>query len=276
MFADDTTIYIANKCTKVLFQEANREVANLNNWFNANKLSLNIQKTKYILFRTKKMKFNDELSLSIGKEIITRDNHTVFLGMHLDRYLTWDEHVNHVYKKLSSALYMLRSAKYLLSYHNLRLLYHALFEPYLNYGVLLWSNTTRKNINMLFKMQKKAIRIINKAKYNDHTNILFKKSKIVKLNDKISMSYNEFMYKFTKNYLPFGIQNIFRTNSQIHQYETRQSNYPHMIKHTTSIYNNSFMNKAPILYQNVHMSLKSKATVTAFRRGLKKHYIDSY
>ena len=276
LFADDTTMYISNKCTKLLFQEANVDVSNLRNWFHANKLSLNSNKTKYVLFRNKKMKYNDELSLTIGNEIISRETFTTFLGMRIDEFLNWDEHVTYIHKKLSSALYILRSSKNYLSYSNLRLLYYALFEPHLKYGILLWSNTSCKNVGSLFKMQKKAIRIINKARYNDPSSNLFKKSKILKLEDIVSMSHYEFMFKYTRNLVPLGIANLFSVNSDIHQYNTRQKSHPHVNKSVTALAKNSFIHKAPIIYQNLPVCIKTKPTIVSFRKQLKFKCIDSY
>ena len=276
LFADDTTIYIANSCTKILFQDTNEDIASLKTWFDANKLLLNSQKTKYVLFRSKNMRFDDELAISIGNDIIVRSSFTTFLGMNMDELLNWDVHVSYVKKKISSALYILRSVKHVLSCSNLRLLYNALVEPHLMYGILLWSNTSCKNINLIAKTQKKAIRIINKAKYNEPSSNLFKVSKVVKLDDMISSSQLEFMYKYTHDQLPRGIMELFNVNSNVHQYETRQSNHPHVSKHKTSLFNNSFLHKAPRAFQSVSCDLKNKATLTSFKRTIKKLSFERY
>ena len=276
LFADDTTIYLGNSCAKILFQNMNEEISRLKTWFDANKLLLNSQKTKYVLFRSKSMKFNDELSVSIGNEIIQRTSCTSFLGMHIDEFLTWDTHVNHVKKKMSSAIYILQSVKNILSHYNLRLLYNALLEPHLRYGILLWSNTSCRNITLLFKCQKKAIRIINNACYNEPTNNLFKVSKILKLEDMVSISLLEFMYKFTHSMLPDEIVNLFNVNRDIHQYETRQRDHPHVAKHKSSLFNGSFLHKAPRAYQNLSQTLKKKNTLKSFKKCIKNTLIGKY
>ena len=222
------------------------------------------------------MKFEDELVLTIGHEIINRESCTTFLGLRIDEFLKWDAHVNFIQKKLSSALYVLRASRKMLSYSNLRILYHALFEPHLKYGMLLWSNTSCGNKNLLFKCQKKALRVITNARYNDHTDSLFKKCKIMKLDDMITMSNLELMYKFVQNVLPPGVSSLFSPNAVIHQYNTRQRNIPHTNAHSTSIFNTSFLNKAPLLYSALNNQIKNKQSLVSFRRSLKKQFIDSY
>ena len=275
-FADDTTMYISNKSSKMLFQNANRELSNLKTWFDANKLSLNSKKTKFLLFRTKTMKYNDELSLSIGGDIIHREEFTTFLGMRIDDMLSWDQHINYLHKKLSSTLYVLRSCKHVLSCANLKLLYNTLFESHLRYGIILWSNTSCKNFNLICRIQKKAIRIINKTRYNHPTNTLFKKSNILQLEDLVSLYHYELMYKFTHNILPSGIVSHFTQNSEIHPYATRQMTHPHINKHSSAIYNRSFLNKSPQMYQSLHSSYKTKPTLASFKRSVKKKFVNSY
>ena len=171
---------------------------------------------------------------------------------------------------------MLRSSKNILSYRNLRLLYYALFEPHLNYGMLLWSNTSCKNKNLLFKYQKRALRVMKKANFNVSSNSLFKSCKIMKLDDMISMTNLELMYKFTKCVLPPGVSRLFSTNAVIHQHNTRQRNVPHVNSHSTSILNNSFLNKATLLYQSFSNQIKCKPTLASFKRAAKAHFIESY
>ena len=50
MFADDTNLFCSNKKIKPLFLKANLELRKISEWFRANKLSLNEDKTRFILF----------------------------------------------------------------------------------------------------------------------------------------------------------------------------------------------------------------------------------
>ena len=56
LFADDTTFQMSSDNLQDLFAIANLELQKACIWFQANKLTLNVSKTKFILFRDKKMK----------------------------------------------------------------------------------------------------------------------------------------------------------------------------------------------------------------------------
>ena len=67
-------------------------------------------------------------------------------------------------------------AKNVLCGNHLRILYNSLVHPYLSYGNLLWGNSYKEYINKLEILQKKAIRCMSKAKYNEHSSPLFKRN----------------------------------------------------------------------------------------------------
>ena len=106
MYADDTTLYCcleldikSNNKEQVL----NNELQRVHSWLNANILSLNVRKTKHMIFR--KYKNNDlgELNLRISNDTIEHVNEFNFLGLHLNSKLNWDTHVNIIEKRISRA-----------------------------------------------------------------------------------------------------------------------------------------------------------------------------
>ena len=71
----------------------------LSDWFYANKLSLNVQKTTVVVFAPKYTN-NNRTSITLGNEQILRVNNANFLGMDIDGGLEWDDHINHIVKML--------------------------------------------------------------------------------------------------------------------------------------------------------------------------------
>ena len=57
------------------------------------------------------------------------------------------------------------------------------FQPQINYGILAWGNASLSTLNKTNILQKRLLRTINKVKYSTHTDPLFRKSEILKLND---------------------------------------------------------------------------------------------
>ena len=104
MYADDTNLYISDK-TKNLVKKGNEELARVDDWLVANKLTLNISKTNFILFRPPKCKevqVNPIVSLR-GKQI-EKVSSTKFLGVYVDEHLSWKIHMKHLLNKFRCSL----------------------------------------------------------------------------------------------------------------------------------------------------------------------------
>ena len=98
IFADDTNLFYSHQNINDLFSTVNSELECINQWFKANKLSLNIEKTKYTLFHKKSAK--NEISeipyLKIGTKNIEKTSSIKFLGVMLDEHISRNDHIkNH-------------------------------------------------------------------------------------------------------------------------------------------------------------------------------------
>jgi hypothetical protein len=145
------------------------------------------------------------------------------LGVLFDEYLSFNQHVVHVQRKLSRSLYLLNRAKNFLTYKALRLLYFSTVHAHLMYCPIITSICTKTNVNKLFVMQKKAIRIINGKKFNDHTPPLFLSNNIMTLDMIIKCSKLKFMHLVKYAYCPKSFNDIFvRNNIEELQYDLRR------------------------------------------------------
>ncbi len=170
LFADDTTVYISGKNIRDLKASIKQDLEVLIDWFRANKLSLNLNKTNFMLFRPKGKKSDFDISLSFENTEIMQVKATKFLGIFLDECLNWDAQVKHVCSKMVKNLYVLRSVKHYLPTWSLKNLYFAYIHSHMTYGLSCWgpmaSKTSLKRVRVL---QKKALRAVMKANYNANT-----------------------------------------------------------------------------------------------------------
>ena len=90
----------------------NNELHNFDLWLKSNKLSVNVEKTKYVIFKTSKKKINHNFLLHYENEILHQVNSIKFLGVYIDQNLTWKDHINHVSKKSLVFTYLAK-----LNYH---------------------------------------------------------------------------------------------------------------------------------------------------------------
>ena len=97
LFADDTNIYCESKDLSNLLKIVNKELRSIKRWLDANKLSLNIDKTNYIIFHSSRNVPSDS-RIKIGKKLIKRAKFVKFLGLLLDAHLSWKYHLSELAK----------------------------------------------------------------------------------------------------------------------------------------------------------------------------------
>ena len=230
LFADDTTIFKSSNNIEHLYKAMNEDLKILEDWFKANKLSLNASKTNYILFRNKKSEIsNNNCKLIINGEEIDIVSKTKFLGIIIDEHLEWKYHIDMCKRKISSGNYVLRSLKHILTTSVLTTIYYSMIHPYISYGLMLWGSAYKSNLHVIEILQKKAIRNVHKAKYNDHTIPLFHSSKILKLEDMYKLQLLMFMFSYYRNMLPSPLCSLFIRNCDIHEHYTRCRNDPRAV-----------------------------------------------
>ena len=128
VYADNTDISASGSNLKYIEKLINEDLDNINKWLIANKLSLNVIKTKYMIFATcQNLKNCMEVDLKFNGSSITCTDKKNYLGLTLDEGLKWDKHIDKLCKKLSSAIYSIKLAKFF-PRDSLLTLYHSLVE----------------------------------------------------------------------------------------------------------------------------------------------------
>ena len=138
LFADDTNVFCAGDNQLELECTLNRELAKLGKWFAVNKLSLNLSKTTYMLFRNRPP--DVDFNVFIENERINRVHVTKFLGICIDDKLNWKHHINTVRSQLSKVAAIIYRASCIINQDGIYMLYCSLFLPYINYCSEIWGN----------------------------------------------------------------------------------------------------------------------------------------
>ena len=172
LFADDTCVYLKNRNLPDLYRNMNLELGKLGDWLAANKLALNIEKTVYLLFKGKK-RMADLPNLYIYQTPITRKECTKFLGIFIDQNLSWKPHVQFLLGKISRSIGIFRKIQENLNLSSLKTLYFSFIQPSLQYGIIFWFHVSKDLQEKLFRLQKKAVRIISRSPFFSHTDPLF-------------------------------------------------------------------------------------------------------
>ena len=168
LFADDTTLFCSAKSLHELSTVINNELSNVMKWLNANRLSLNIDKTNFMIFRPKgKNEICPTININ-GSNIQEVDN-AKFLGMIIDNKLNWLEHIRYISRKIVKGTGIIIKARKSFETETLLNFYNALIFPHISYCIHVWGNTASVHLNRLYVLQKKIIRIIYGVRPRTHT-----------------------------------------------------------------------------------------------------------
>ena len=153
-----------------------------------------------------------------------------FLGLLINNNLTWKTHVNKICNKMSQSVGIINCLKTTLPNNILLALYNTLILPHIHYCILAWGYDFKR----VYKLQKRVLRIIDKCPIFSHTDPIFIKFTLLKVNHIFELNQHKFVFKcihsnvpdFFKDFCPDQITNLHNYNTRnclnIKQIETRR------------------------------------------------------
>ena len=179
LFPDDTSIFYSHSNPHTLESVINNELKSIEVWLRCNKLSVNVKKTTYLIFKPWQKKCNHNFSISYGGKLLTQTNTTKFLGVYINEHLTWKDHISYLCKQMSKSIGILFRSRFCLSSKTKLTLYYSLIYPHITYCNTIWSSTYVTNLNRIYCLQKRAVRAITNSDYKAHSAPLFSKLRIL-------------------------------------------------------------------------------------------------
>jgi hypothetical protein len=140
LFADETSLIVSHLNHTDFSNDITFAFNQLNKWFAANLLSLNLEKTQYVQFMTKDTHIN-EIPISYKNTFILNTSNTKFLGLVIANSLSWKDHITQLIPKLSKACYVLRNIRPFMSQDALKTVYHSYLHSLISYGIIFWGNS---------------------------------------------------------------------------------------------------------------------------------------
>ena len=180
----------------------NKELNKLTEWMNVNKLSLNVTKTNFMIFRSKHRKAGFSNIIKINGTDIDRVESTKYLGVYIDSKLNWSKHIDFIKGKIAKAIGIICKARKNLNRETLLVLYYSFVYPYLQYCIEVWGRTSNVYLLPLFRLQKKIIRIISFSNRKSHKYGIFKSLKLLNSDNIYLYKVLIFMYKYNQHLLP--------------------------------------------------------------------------
>ena len=270
MFADDTTVYISGKNINFLFKKLNEDLKKLTQWFNYNSLSLNTEKTSYILFKPYNKKPTIDNVLTINGKNILRVPSTKFLGVIIDEHLHWNKQTQNILLKLTSGIYSLNMNKNVLPISTKKQIYFTNIQSHISYALSVWGPMLSANDKRKLQVQQnKAVRSIFNVNRRSSIKQYFKKCNLLPIDDMIELSLAKISYRYINEILPKRISNLF--DAPGHNHNTRHRNALQVPHHTLAIYNKSFLGRSPNVWLNLQENIKNSEKMCTFNKRFSKY-----
>ena len=251
-YADDSSVMYSSSDIDYLYRTFNTNLKTIDLWLSVNKLKLNKDKCKFMIFSNVK-KENVERCIKIGNTKIKRISNIKLLGVKIDDKLNFSSHIKHVTKKLSYVSYII-SRHYNLPNKILKKIYYAFGHPVIMYGISIWGGAFKVHLKHVKKVHKNLIKKISKI-----GNVVeaFKRENILSVENLMQYSLLCYMYKAIKLKTPAMIhESIIRNKCSIRN--TRQVDQVRKPIVKLSLMKKSFTWSACTLWNNIPNDIKDK------------------
>ena len=285
-FADDTTTYIGHKSRNYLEFCIEQDLKNLQEWFRANKLTLNIDKTVALIFDPKRMNGNakrtnmhdtNQIRLTLNETLIPIMPHAKFLGLWVDENLNWKTHASKLELRIKTKICMLQRGRNMLTTQAKKILYFAQIHSLLTYGLVIWGNMiSTTNRNRLQKLQDKGVQLISP---HQRLSEIYKTHRILNLEQSIKLENIKLWYKYHRNDLPTKLLENMGTDhhrtsiEKQHGYNTRNRGIPNLPQTSLNPYKNSFLFKGLRDYQLSPQCIKDSVNIKQCTNRMKTNLL---
>ena len=280
LFADDTNaIYTADSYDE-LMEIINDDLLNMSNWFKINKLALNASKTNFIIFHKKNRIPPRTFSITLNQIALERVVTTKFLGVLIHEHLDWKPHVDFICNKISKSIAILAKLKHYVPKYVLLTIYNSLCMSHISYALPVWGGSAKSTLHRLIILQKKGIRHVCNARYNSHTEPLFKDCNTLKIEDLFKLNCTKLMYKSIKGVVHNYHASKLVSKSDNSNIVTRQAHNVVILRHRHSKQYkiNSLNYKIGTAWNELPLNIKTKSvfTLNTFTRAVKMMLLDRY
>ena len=176
----------------------------------------------------------------MGDSILTTTYKHKYLGAINDSKITWIPHITYVKNKVSKSIGIMFKEGHHLKRNAIVNLYYSFIYHYLIYCIEAWENATTCHLKQLYLIQKKVIRMITFANYNTPSIDIFKNLNILPLDKIVVDRIGVMMYTYANDLLPPALNYLYTSNSDVHNYTTRQRHLLHVNKCDINTYSKQF------------------------------------
>jgi Reverse transcriptase (RNA-dependent DNA polymerase) len=274
LYADDVIIMYSNSNVFEMYDDMEHDLALLYDWFYDNCLTVNSNKTSFIVFKDPRKRVTYERALSFGHKPISQVQETKYLGIIIDSSLSFVPHIDNLKKKIIPYVVVLHRIKGFVPISARLSIYYAYIHSQLCYMNAIWSSAAKDKILELCRLQNKAIRSVFFEEYRNpqvHTHNLYTTHDLLKLDGQNEYELVLLVYKIKHNLIKHSF--TFPTNRQFHRYETRRKNDFYLHKINNNYGRKSIMYLGLKSFNRIPGDLKAINNLDLFKQKLKKYFL---
>lgn len=194
IFADDFANVVKAKTYEKLEENINADLKTFADYLDENKSTLNINKTKYLIFKDAAP---PPMNIKFKNHHIERVKTAIYLGLAFDYDMKWKSHINNLRKKLAPIAGIFRKISHDIPPGMKRTIFLAMFQSKLQYGIAAWGCADSSQINTIQRLQNKAIKNLYNLEWRTSTNDIHIENKINKITQLHTKSAATHIFKMT-------------------------------------------------------------------------------
>ena len=242
----------------------------------ANKLTLNMTKTEFMLIasRQKLSQFTESLSLTINENTIEQVTSAKSLGVYVDQNINWECHIENISKKIACAIGAIKRIRHLTPFNVLIKVYNSLIQPHFDYCNVVWGNCNKGLSEKLQRLQNQAACILMSASYMYDSNLddLFRALGWRRLYYQRLEQKSILMYKTLHGMTPDYLRSRFVYRDNISAYRLRNTENKLVLPQPRTDYlKRSFLYSGAHLWNDLPLDLRQASSLTDFKSKLSRH-----
>ena len=275
-YADDTQVLVSGKKSELpeLISRMESSLASLNQWFSANALKVNADKTQLIAFGNRQNLQNlPDFEVTFRDTKLIPCNEVKNLGLTFDSNMTWDSHVGVVSRRCTGTLIGLSQVRHLIPRGIITTLVTALVLSQVRYCISVYGNGSKKNFARVQKILNFAAKVIFGRGKFDHVADLRERLGWLDAPKLADYSTICLTHKVLQSGEPVSLAAALRHNAELRQRTTRQDSLLNVPRSRTEAGKRRFCSRAPALHNELPLDLASLSG-RRFQRALKRRMLD--
>jgi ribonucleases P/MRP protein subunit RPP40 len=274
LYADDAVILYSEKTFDDLYVSMSQDLNILKNWFTINRLSMNIEKTKFIIYETKNSNNLDRFDeVWVDCEKISRVEHYKYLGLWIDHKMKFSMHILNLKKSIAPIVGVLKRVRPYVVPEVLNNLYFSYIHSRFSYLISVWGMAAHENIKTLQYLQNKSLKNLRQLPFRFPTKQLYSNT-ILPLDKLRELEMILIVYKIIKGTFKFGDEIVYRF--QIHGYNTRNSRNINLPLFRLSMGRKSFHFEVFDRFNNVPQHIQECNNLKTFKFLVKSRLYNEY